>query len=60
MSMYEYVSYVYELYNGLENLLVQIRDDFDVFENKAVEITGCSEYAKDSKRKKKRKVCLTY
>ncbi|KAL4084673.1 hypothetical protein QTP88_027600 [Uroleucon formosanum] len=44
-----------ELYNGLENYFVQIRDDFDVFENKAVEITGCSEYAKDSKRKKKRK-----
>ncbi|XP_025424288.1 zinc finger MYM-type protein 1-like [Sipha flava] len=46
---------VLELYNGLENYLVQIRDDFDVFENKAVEITGCSEYTKDSKRKKKRK-----
>ncbi|KAL4153069.1 hypothetical protein QTP88_000902 [Uroleucon formosanum] len=46
---------VLELYNGLENYFVQIRDDFDVFENKAVEITGCSEYAKDSKRKKKRK-----
>ncbi|KAL4122158.1 hypothetical protein QTP88_014539 [Uroleucon formosanum] len=46
---------VLELYNGLENYLVQIRNDFDVFENKAVEITGCSEYAKDSKRKKKRK-----
>ncbi|XP_025423428.1 zinc finger MYM-type protein 1-like [Sipha flava] len=46
---------VLELYNGLENYLVRIRDDFDVFENKAVEITGCSEYTKDSKRKKKRK-----
>ncbi|XP_025407400.1 uncharacterized protein LOC112681350, partial [Sipha flava] len=46
---------VLELYNGLENYLVQIRDNFDVFENKAVEITGCSEYTKDSKRKKKRK-----
>ncbi|XP_065673272.1 zinc finger MYM-type protein 1-like [Hydra vulgaris] len=46
---------VLDLYNGLENYLVQIRDDFDVFENKAVEITDCSEYAKDSKRKKKRK-----
>ncbi|XP_050063458.1 uncharacterized protein LOC126552717 [Aphis gossypii] len=46
---------VLDLYNGLESYLVQIRDDFDVFKNKAVEITGCSEYAKDSKRKKKRK-----
>ncbi|XP_065673891.1 zinc finger MYM-type protein 1-like [Hydra vulgaris] len=42
---------VLDLYNGLKNYLVQIRDDFDVFENKAVEITDCSEYAKDSKRK---------
>ncbi|XP_065650488.1 uncharacterized protein LOC136078633 [Hydra vulgaris] len=34
---------VLDLYNGLENYLVQIRNDFDVFENKAVEITDCSE-----------------
>ncbi|XP_065664748.1 uncharacterized protein LOC136086380 [Hydra vulgaris] len=47
---------VLDLYNGLENCLVQIRDDFNVFKNKAVEITDCSEYAKDFKRKKKRKV----
>ncbi|XP_065650305.1 uncharacterized protein LOC136078462 isoform X2 [Hydra vulgaris] len=46
---------VLDLYNGLENYLVQIRDDFDVFEKKAVEITDCSEYFKNSKRKKKRK-----
>ncbi|XP_022182825.1 uncharacterized protein LOC111042505 [Myzus persicae] len=39
----------------MEFNIKQIRDDFDVFENKAVEITGCSKYAKDSKRKKKRK-----
>ncbi|XP_008180083.1 zinc finger MYM-type protein 1-like [Acyrthosiphon pisum] len=49
---------VSELYNGLENYLVQIRDDFDVFENKAVEITGCSEYAKDSKRKKRERYAM--
>ncbi|XP_065639704.1 uncharacterized protein LOC136072422 [Hydra vulgaris] len=46
---------VLDLYDGLENYLVQIRDDFDVFEYKAVEITSCSDYAKIPREKKKRK-----
>ncbi|KAE9536630.1 hypothetical protein AGLY_007032 [Aphis glycines] len=39
-------------------MALKIRDDFDVFENKAVEISGCSEYAKDSKRKKRERLWL--
>jgi len=45
---------VFDLYNDLENYLVHIRNDFDVSGNKAVEITGCSNYTNDSKRKKEK------
>jgi len=45
---------VLDLYNGLESYLVQIRDDFDIFENKAVEFTGCSTSMPNVLREKKR------
>lgn len=36
---------------------MQIRDDFDDFENNFIEITDCIKYVKDLKREKRRKVC---
>lgn len=51
---------VLNLYNGFNDYLVEIRNDFDHFENMAITITECSKYDKDFKRNKKRNVKIKF
>lgn len=51
------LSTVVKLYDSLKQFVGNLRDDFESLENEAILLGGCTIYAYDKKRIKKRKVC---
>lgn len=51
------LSTVIKLYDSLKQYVDNLRDDFESIENEAILLGGCTTYAYNKKRIKKRKVC---